>query len=101
MHIWGIGELAIVNDLTRQGWTDVKLNTRGLGAADIQAKNPEGQTQLFQLNTAAVPNSPEDLSASEKAAIKSKAKRLGAVAFEVKIQLDANFAVRSISYVLL
>jgi Holliday junction resolvase-like predicted endonuclease len=94
-----IGEQVVVSHLTRKGWTDIKLNARGPSATDIQAKNPKGVVHLFQVKTAASPHTPDDVSNTEKAAIKSRAQRIGAAAFAAKVQLSTNYAVVTIDYV--
>jgi len=75
-----------MNNLRDQGWTHIIVTTDDLGTY-IEADNPGGATQLFQVKTAASPDTPSTLTESEKNALISRANQIGAVPYEVKVFL--------------
>ncbi len=92
VDIGQLGEKAVVNDLASKGYIGIKRNTRGPSSTDIEATNTHGRKQLFQVKAAVSPNTPNDLSPSEITAIMSRAARIGASAYQAKVQLSSNFS---------
>lgn len=86
-----IGEKAVVDNLTSQGYTIIEWNTQAPGATDIEASNSKEHI-LVQVKSAMYPSIPVDLSQADIAAIKSRASRKNAVAYEAKVQLTPGSA---------
>ena len=97
VDIGRIGEEAVVNHLTSRGRSEITLSPSPY-ATDIQARNPHGDLQLFQVKTAVSPFTPTDLSNLEIAAIKARAAKIGASAFAAKAQLSRRYVIQTISY---
>jgi hypothetical protein len=97
VDIGRIAEEAVVKNLRDQRWTRIIFNKYEFGT-NIQANNPGGALQLFQVKTAVAPDVPAGLSEVEKAALITRAKRIGAVPYEVKVQLNKKFVATSIRY---
>jgi len=93
VDIGQLGEEAVVTDLESKAYIGIKRNTRGPGSTDIEATNTHGRKQLFQVKTAVLPSVPDDLSSSEITAIISRAARIGASAYQAKVQLNSNLTV--------
>jgi hypothetical protein len=98
VNVKRIGEEAVVDNLKQEGWTGVVLNVRGPNLTDIQAKNPGGAMHLFQVKTAVSPKTPNNLSDVERTALISRARRMDAVAYQVKVQLNEKYTATRIQY---
>ena len=85
-----IGEKAVVDNLTSQGYTIIEWNTEAPGATDMRLHSKEHI--LVQVKSAMYPSIPVDLSQADIAAIKSRASRKNAVAYEAKVQLTPGSA---------
>ena len=82
------GERIVVNALKKDRWI-VNWNTKGPGATDIEAQK-DLRKILIQVKTAIYPNKPAELSNDERGRIMSRAKSLGAEAWEAKVVLDSS-----------
>jgi hypothetical protein len=80
------GELHIKLDLEANGF-ECHHDTKGPGSTDIEAKNKAGG-MLVQVKAALHPNKPASLSSEECRAIVARAKTLGFVAWQAKVQIN-------------
>ena len=83
------GERHAVDWLRAEGYSIMKWNTQTSGLIDIEAKS-SSKRLLVQVKAALYPNTPAQLSAEEAEAITSRAARLGAQAWEARVQVDSN-----------
>ena len=82
------GEGHVVDWLKAEKYS-VKWHTQSSGSADIEAQS-SSKRLLVQVKTAVYPNTPDRLSAEEEKAITSRASRLGARAWEARVQVGSN-----------
>ncbi len=84
------GEKIVVEYLKKvKGYSDVKLNTQGAGATDIEAVGTK-TCLLVQVKAAAVqPNVPSHLTNDEETRIKSRASNIAAEAWEARVILTS------------
>lgn len=87
VEIGKIGEKYVVDWLKSKRYIIVKWDTRAPGSTDIEAKHSTAHI-LVQVKTAVEPNKPADLSSQEIRNLKSRASKIGAIAFQAKVQLD-------------
>jgi hypothetical protein len=85
------GEGYTVEFFKGKGFTIDKWDTHTLGSANIEAHSKEGKI-LVQVKSA-IGNEPSDLSAKEHRNVKSRATRMGAVAWEAKVILNTNLDI--------
>ena len=83
------GERHAVDWLRAEGYSIIKWNPQASGSTDIEAKS-SSKRLLVQVKTAAYPTAPAQLSAEEEKAITSRAARLGAQAWEARVQVGSN-----------
>lgn len=88
VEIGKIGEKKVVEWLLANGYTIVEWDTKAPGATDIEAKNTKAHV-LVQVKTAVEPNTPADMSHEEVQALKARASRKKAEAWQAKVQLDS------------
>ena len=82
------GEGHVVDWLRAEKYS-IKWYTQALGSTDIEAQS-SSKRLLVQVKTAVHPNNPERLSTEEEKAITSRAARLGAQAWEARVQVGSN-----------
>lgn len=87
------GERFIVEGLRNEGFR-VEWDTRLPGSADIDAAN-SNRHLLIQVKSAVYPNEPADTSQQEETNLKSRAARIGAEAWEARVQLNTDLQGRS------
>lgn len=80
------GESMVVQWLQDAGFTVPRWDTYSPGSTDIEAES-SGKRLLIQVKSAVYPNEPSSLSREEETKIRSRAKRLGAEAWEARVQL--------------
>jgi len=85
------GEGYTVELFKGKGFTIDKWDTHTLGSANIEAHSKEGKI-LVQV-TSAIADEPSDLSAKDQRNVKSRATRMGAVAWEAKVILNTNLDI--------
>jgi len=81
------GEAVVVSYLKAKGYRITSWDTRGPGATDIEATGTQA-TLLVQVKTAVRPAQPSLLSSHELQALRSRAARNGAQAWEARVTLD-------------
>jgi len=88
MQPWEIGAAGerIVADTLRISGFVVTVNTQLPGATDIDATKV-GDHRLVQVKTSVAPEPPAALSPEEVRAIKSRASRLGATAWQARLMI--------------
>ncbi len=90
-EIGNAGEGYAVEFLKGKGFTIDKWDTHASGSADIEAHSKESKI-LVQVKSA-ITDEPSDLSAEEQRNIKSRATRIGAIAWEAKVILNTNLDI--------
>lgn len=83
------GEGAVVGWFRTNGWTIIKWDTKSPGATDIETQLGQKKA-LTQVKSTIFPSEPFGLLTDEEKAIKSRALRLGAEAWEAMVRLDGN-----------
>jgi Holliday junction resolvase-like predicted endonuclease len=86
------GERHAVEWLKRQGYRIDRWDTKSPGATDIDASNSKARI-LVQVKSAVAPGSPPALSGEDEKAIKARATKLSAEAWEARVTLSANLAL--------
>ena len=81
------GEAAAVAALKKEGWTITTWNTQAPGSTDIEAASGDKKL-LVQAKAAVSPDEAATLSGEEERNIKSRATRIGADAYEVRVALN-------------
>ena len=97
VQIGQAGESAAVSALKAKGWKIDKWDTKAPGSTDIEASS-SGSKLLVQVKAAVAPENPASLSSDEEHAIKSRATRVGAIAYEASVTLDKNLNTTNISW---
>lgn len=87
------GERIVVQWLKEAGYTIKKWDTESPGATDIEAESSKAHILLLQVKSAVHPNEPPFLSREEERQIESRATRIGAEAWEARVQLNARLHV--------
>jgi len=85
------GEGYTVEFFKGKGFTIDKWDTHTLGSANIEAHSKEGKILVQVIS--AVTDEPSDLSAKDQRNITSRAKRIGAVAWEAKVIVNPNLDI--------
>ena len=83
------GERHVVDWLKAEGYSIIKWNTQASGSTDIEAKS-SSKRLLVQVKTAVYPTDPAQLSAEEEKTITTRAAKLGAQAWEARVQVGSN-----------
>ena len=83
------GERIVVQWLRSKGYIIDRWDTQSPGSTDIEAHHSQAHI-LVQVKSAVYPNDPPHLSSDEERNIKSRATRIGAQAYEARVQLDSN-----------
>lgn len=91
------GEAAAVAALKKKGWTITTWNTQAPGSTDIEAASGSKKL-LVQVKAAVSPDVPANLSGEEERNIKSRATRIGADAYEVRIALNQALSPVSLNW---
>jgi len=99
------GERIVATWLRYRGYTHVKVDTRLPGSTDIDAhrvplmnylfpklfENPKNKERmLVQVKSAVYPHDPGSLSSDEERNITSRAAKIGAQAWEARVELNSN-----------
>ena len=87
------GERIVVQWLKEAGYTVKMWDTESPGSTDIEAESSKGHVLLVQVKSAVHPNEPPSLSRDEERKIESRATRIGAEAWEARVQLNASLEV--------
>ena len=87
-EIGNAGEGYVVEHLKGRGYTIDTGDTHTSGLADIEAHDKKGK-MLIKVKSA-VTDVPADLSAEEQRQVKSRAAKMGAVAWQAKVVLNTN-----------
>ena len=90
------GEAVIVKELQAKGYTIIRWDTQSPGSSDIEANT--GTHLLVQVKSAVSPNVAASLSSDEERNIKSRATRIGAQAWEARVQLDSGLRNGTVSW---
>src|ERR1017187_1022808 len=85
-QVGDFGERHVEAWLRAKGFTNILRDTKQLGSTDIQADGSE--SILVQVKTAVHPDQPAQLSADEIRDIKSRATKLGRVAYVARVTID-------------
>ena len=88
IEIGQAGERIVVQWLRNYRFTIQGWDTQSPGSIDVEAESSKAHI-LVQVKSAVDPNEPPSLSSGEERNIKSRATRLGAEAWEARVQLDA------------
>jgi Holliday junction resolvase len=83
------GERHVVDWLKAEGYSIIRWNTQTSGSTEIEAKS-SSKRLLVQVRTAVSPTDPVQLTPEEEKAITSRAARIGAQAWEARIQVGRN-----------
>jgi len=83
------GERIVVQGLKEAGYAIKRWDTQSPGSTDIEAATSKGHILLVQVKSAVHPNEPPSLSSDEERNIESRATRIGAEAWEARVQLNA------------
>jgi len=83
-------ERIVVRWLKEAGYTIKRWDAQSPGSADIEAESSAGHILLVQAKSAVHPNEPPSLSTDEERKIESRAMRVGADAWETRVQLNAS-----------
>ncbi|HUI30181.1 MAG TPA: hypothetical protein VLX91_08180 [Candidatus Acidoferrales bacterium] len=97
VEIGTAGESAAITELKSQNVIITKWDTKAPGSTDIEATK-DGKKILVQVKSAVSPEEPAALSADEERNIKSRATRIGGIAFEAKVSLDKSLRATNISW---
>lgn len=89
VEIGQAGEHIVVQWLRDRGYSIDNWDTRAPGSTDIEAHHSTAKI-LVQVKSAVHPNEPSTLSSDEERNIKSRATRIGAIAYEARVQLNSN-----------
>ena len=89
-EIGQVGERIVVQRLEEAGYTIKRWDTESPGSTDIEAESSAGHILLVQVKSAVHPNEPPSLSSDEERNIESRAMRIGADAWEARVQLSAS-----------
>ena len=85
------GEGYTVEFFKGKGYTIDKWDTHTQGTANIEAHNKEGKILVQVIS--AITDEPSDLSAKDQRNITLRATRIGAVAWEAKVIVNANLDI--------
>jgi Holliday junction resolvase-like predicted endonuclease len=89
VEIGQAGEKIVVEWLKGKGYTIDVWDTQAPGSTDIEAHGTSAHL-LVQVKSSVHPNEPASLSSDEERNIKSRATRIGAIAWEARVKLDSN-----------
>ena len=89
LEIGAVGERIVVQWLRNYRFTIQGWDTQSPGSTDIEAESSKAHI-LVQVKSAADPNEPPSLSSEEERNMKSRAMRIGAEAWEARVQLNAS-----------
>ncbi|HEY4674472.1 MAG TPA: hypothetical protein VIH48_00285 [Candidatus Bathyarchaeia archaeon] len=89
VEIGHAGEQVVVEWLRGKGYTIDRWDTQSSGSTDIEAHRATAHL-LVQVKSSVHPNEPANLSSEEERNIKSRAARIGAVAWEARVKLDSS-----------
>ena len=82
------GERHVVDWLRAEGYSIMRQNTLASGSTNIEAKS-SSKRLLVQIKTAVYPTNPAQLLTEEEKAIRSRAARLEAQAWEARVQVGS------------
>ena len=98
VEIGRAGEAAVVSKISANGYTVTKWDTKAPGSTDIEAVGG-AMKLLIQVKTSVAPGVPDSLSSDELRDIKSRATKIGALAYEANVTLrEADLAVADIAW---
>jgi hypothetical protein len=95
-----VGEGIAIQDLFKKGFTILKWNPpEQLPGGDIEAMEAALRRRiLVQVKSDVQPNPPHSLSTDEEEALKSRAMKIGAEAWEAKVQLDSSLQQGTVTW---
>ena len=89
VEIGQAGEKIVVEWLKGKSYIIDRWDTQAPGSTDIEAHHTSAHL-LVQVKSSVHPNEPASLSTEEERNIKSRATRIGAVAWEARLKLDSS-----------
>jgi hypothetical protein len=89
LQVGQAGEAVVVEWLKSKGYKILVWDTRSPGSSDIEAQHSSAHI-LVQVKSAILPNQPPSFSGDEEGNIKSRATKIGAEAYEARVQLDTS-----------